>query len=114
CDQEMRQQALRKSTTRRTSMQQNLKNWMGRVMAGLALVGMAAGPAWAGSVSGAPNGTGISASIPVSATVSDYAEIVFNQCAFSAMSGPGASATCSDSAQVKSNANVNVTFQPSR
>lgn len=80
---------------------------------GLGLV-MVAGPALAGSVSGDPNGSGISASIPASATVSDYAEIVFDQCAFGSMTGPGASSTCSTTAQVKSNANVNVTFTPSR
>jgi hypothetical protein len=87
--------------------------WTG-VLASLAALAWLSTPAWAGSVFGDPNGTGISASIPVSATVSDYAEIVFNQCAFGSMTGPGASATCMDTPQVKSNANVNVTFAPSR
>jgi hypothetical protein len=87
---------------------------LARIMGSLAALATLTTPAWAGSVAGDPNGAGISASIPVSATVSDYAEIIFNQCAFGSMTGPGASATCTDTPQVKSNANVNVTFTPSR
>ncbi|MEW6545061.1 MAG: hypothetical protein AB1411_15810 [Nitrospirota bacterium] len=92
----------------------HLKGITGKMVA-LAVAGaLMTTPAFAGSVSGDPAGAGISASIPTSATVTDYAEIVFNQCAFSAMTGPGATATCTDSAQVKSNANINVTFTPTR
>lgn len=95
-------------------MRMQIKTQIGRIVMAAALVAGMAVPSFAGSVSGDPAGSGISASIPVSASVSDYAEITFNSCAFAAMNGPSASSNCTETPQVKSNAAINVTFTPTR
>lgn len=81
-------------------------------MAALAMILTAGSPAFAATVTGDPSQPGgVSASVPVSASVADYVEINFNACAFGAVAGAsGSSASCTDAITIASNTNANVAF----
>lgn len=78
---------------------------------------LATSVAQAGTVTGDPSGAGgVQASIPVSASVGDYAEISFNSYTIPQLSGAAnqLKSAATDLISIASNVNLQITFTPTR